>query len=185
MSNWLLSLDTMFAKVWDILESGAVDGLPVGFATVSPDHWPEVRSVVLRQADRHNGVIEAYTDIESAKVESLAANPRAAFLYWNAELRLQVRMQATVKTQTGGAVATRWDNVPKHARSSYGVSPMPGSVIDGPVAYRKLSNKDQFAVLQCEIQTIDVVSLELPHRRAFARRKPSRAGDWVTNWLAP
>lgn len=185
MSSWLASLEVMFEKVWDQLEIGARSGLQVGFATVSRDNLPEVRTVVMRKADRANGLLEAYTDAQSAKIKSLQANPHAAILHWDPELKLQIRLQAKVTIKTGATVAALWDAVPKHSRSSYGVTPPPGSVIDGPAAYRKLSNRDQFAVMLCEVMQIDAVSLHMPHQRAVARRQPSQGGDWVTNWLAP
>mgnify|MGYP001297562705 CR=1 FL=1 len=81
MSEWFESLDGIFAQLWTGLEQGVADrNAPARhptIATVSVDGWPETRMVVLRAATRETGGLEVHTDITSAKVASLRAQPRA------------------------------------------------------------------------------------------------------------
>ncbi|MEJ6397555.1 pyridoxamine 5'-phosphate oxidase family protein [Yoonia sp. 208BN28-4] len=185
MNDWLSSLDALFEKVWDRLETGGQNADQVAFATVGPNGMPENRTVVLRHANRDTGVIEIYTDIQSDKIASLRANPQAAVLLWDADLKLQIRLQAKVEILTGETTKSRWDDVPQHSRASYGVTPAPGTVIEAATSYEKLAQHAQFAVMRCTVETIDAVSLHTPHQRAAAHRAPSHDGDWVTNWLVP
>ena len=185
MSEWFETLDGLQERVWARLAMAALQSDLVTFATVSPDGEPEARTVVLRDADPESGTLEIYTDLESAKVSSLRHQPRASVLLWDADLNLQIRAQSAVTVLTGDAVAERWDDVPDHSRFSYGMTPPPGNVITASDAYVKAPDQAVFAVLSCRVDTIDVVHLGTPHRRAGFRRDPSRGGDLVANWLAP
>lgn len=178
MSEWFENLEGIRAQVWTRL--GVVRS-QIALGTISADGWPEVRTVVLRGADPVEQVIEVYTDIKSDKINSLRASPRAALHLWDADLALQIRVQADVKILTGDDVKAQWDTVPDHARQSYGVTPPPGQVIAQALDYRKTSLFDDFAVLSCTVQHIDAVHLGDVHRRAAF----SRVGEWGGNWLVP
>ena len=182
MSDYLQTLDGMFDAAWTRLEQGALARAQIVFATTSVDGYPEARTVVLRHVDRNARLIDTYTDIQSDKIASLRKLPRAAIHLWDADLKLQLRLQADVRITTGAQTDAMWAGVPDHARQSYGVVPAPGTVIDGPTNYTKPSTQEQFAVLRCTIRTLDVVSLADPHRRACFR---SQSGEWSANWLAP
>lgn len=182
MSEWFETLDGLQERAWARLALAAMQSDVVSFATVSLDGAPELRTVVLRDATP--GVLEIYTDLESAKITSLRANPRASILLWDADLQLQIRAQCAVTILTGDAVADRWHAVPDHSRLSYGITPAPGAVIPDSTAYKKRPNQSVFAVLSCRVETLDLVHLGRPHRRARVARG-SQGGDWSANWLAP
>ena len=107
MSEWFESLDGIFAQLWTGLEQGVADrNAPARhptIATVSVDGWPETRMVVLRSATRETGGLEVHTDITSAKVASLRAQPRAELHVWDSEKRLQTRARCTVTMTSGVA----------------------------------------------------------------------------------
>jgi pyridoxamine 5'-phosphate oxidase len=66
----------------------------MALATVDKDGLPDVRMVLLKHFD-HEGFV-FYTNLESAKGEQLAENPRAALcLHWKS-LRRQVRLRGPV-----------------------------------------------------------------------------------------
>ena len=185
MTDWFETTDGIWKKVWSALGQGVSDAsrparLPT-FATVSPDGWPQARTVVLRSADRKAGRVAVYTDLFSDKIRSLRAQPRAALHIWDPKEDLQIRLQAEVTIISGPDTRLLWDQTPDHAQQSYGVIPPPGTPIENALAYGKTPDPDSFAVLDCTITAIDAVHLGADHRRACF----SRVGHWQGQWLSP
>jgi pyridoxamine 5'-phosphate oxidase len=68
-------------------------------ATASAQSEPSARIVLLKGIDQHGFVF--YTDYESRKGRELAANPRAALLFYWIELEREVRIEGVIeKTST-------------------------------------------------------------------------------------
>jgi pyridoxamine 5'-phosphate oxidase len=70
------------------------DPTAMALATADADGLPDVRMVLLKQADESGFVF--YTNVESAKGQQLAANPQAALVMHWKSLRRQVRARGTV-----------------------------------------------------------------------------------------
>src|SRR5258708_31533707 len=66
----------------------------MALATVDAQGLPDVRMVLLKHVD-HEGFV-FYTNLESAKGEELAANPRAALSFHWKSLRRQLRLRGPV-----------------------------------------------------------------------------------------
>ena len=64
-------------------------------ATATPDGRPAARTVLLRHADAQGFVF--FTNYESRKGSELAANPRAALLFYWGDLERQIRIEGTVE----------------------------------------------------------------------------------------
>ena len=67
-------------------------------ATCTPDGWPSARIVLFKHAD-DNGFC-FFTSYEGRKARELAANPRAALVFYWAELERQVRIEGLVERTT-------------------------------------------------------------------------------------
>jgi pyridoxamine 5'-phosphate oxidase len=148
-------------------------------ATVSPDGWPEARTVVLRAAHRAEATLELHTDTDTAKIRALRASPRAALHVWVPRARLQIRVSADVEILTGAPTVARWANVPVSARVSYGTEPAPGTAITHARDYATPGSQDRFAVLCCHVRAMDLLELGSPHRRAHFMRDDQWQGTWV------
>lgn len=72
-----------------------VDPEAMALATVDADGLPNVRTVLLKGADRNGFVF--YTNCESAKGQELAANPEAALLFYWKSLGRQIRLRGSVE----------------------------------------------------------------------------------------
>lgn len=70
----------------------------MALSTVDADGLPDVRMVLLKDADPSGFVF--YTNLESAKGQELAANPKAALLFHWKSLRRQVRVRGPVTRTT-------------------------------------------------------------------------------------
>jgi hypothetical protein len=170
---------------WEVLRRGVADreaaARVMALATVAADGTPEVRSVILRAADRGAGTVDVHTDARSAKVAALRAMPHAAAVVWDPVTRVQVRLSGEVAVLQGAAVAGDWDRVPRAARVSYGNDPAPGWPIAGPEDYVAGEGAGVFAVLRLSVAWTDVLHLGDMHRRALFRR----TDGWQGQWLSP
>lgn len=148
-------------------------------ATVSPDGWPEARTVVLRAACRDTATLEVHSDAGAAKLRSLACCPRAQLQVWDPRPALQIRIAATVTVLQGADAAARWARVPGPSRTGYGRRPAPGTPIATPLAYDSPGDPAGFAVLRCHILSLEVLHLGTPHRRAVFRAADTWRGSWI------
>lgn len=185
MSNWFETHEGTLRRVWETLDQGVADAKHPArrptLATVSPDGWPEARTVVLRSTDRDAAEVNFHTDLYSDKIKSLRATPRVALHIWDAEQNLQIRLQAEVTIRSGHDTRALWDKIPDHAQQSYGVTPPPGAPIGTALDYLKQPDPATFAILHCRVMHIDAVHLGVDHRRACF----SRASQWIGQWLSP
>lgn len=185
MTEWFETANGIWTKVWNTLGRGVADAKHPArrptFATVSPDGWPEARTVVLRSAAREEGIVTVHTDLYSDKIKSLRSNARAALHVWDEKQNLQIRLQAEVSIQSGAETRALWDKIPDHAQQSYGVTPPPGTSIETALDYVKEPDPETFAVLACKVMNIDAVHLGADHRRVSF----SRNSHWVGQWLSP
>lgn len=185
MSDWFETPQGILQAVWDTLARGVADADHVArrptFATVSPSGWPEARTVVLRSASRDSNAVTVHTDLASDKIKSLRATPRAALHIWDADQALQIRLQAEVTIKSSTDTRALWDRIPDHAQQAYGVIPPTGTAIPSALDYIKLSDPENFAVLDCQIVHIDAVHLGAAHRRITF----SRLRNWQGQWLSP
>lgn len=181
-------LDRFMADGWRILHEGVADSdSPARFAalaTVDHSGTPKVRTVALRRADENARVLEMHTDLRTAKVAELMAQPRASLMIWHPGPRLQFRGTGRMDVLSGPDVAQRWQLVPDSARAAYGHIPAPGTTIDAVGAFDITPDVDNFAALVLHLDQIDLVCLADPdeagHRRAIYDKKQDWRGQWVS-----
>jgi pyridoxamine 5'-phosphate oxidase len=82
------------------------DANAMSLATVDAGGMPDVRMVLLKEADARGFVF--YSNVGSAKGEELAANPKAALLFHWKSLRRQVRVRGTVRPVTVAEADAYW-----------------------------------------------------------------------------
>ena len=181
MFPWADDLAGTLDAAWRRMAEGAVRGGDAGavsFATLGAG-GPEVRTVVLRGADREAAEVEVNSDSQAAKVVALAADPRAALMLWDAAMRLQIR--ARLRCRVLVSDADRWSALSDAARWNYGAEPPPGTAIDAPDAWERPRARDGFAAIVGEVLEIDTVLLDpAGHRRALFRAADGFAGRWLS-----
>ena len=169
--------------VWRQLDRGVADGQAparhLALATVG-SAGAEIRTVVLRSADRGAATLDVHTDAATPKVAQLRADPRASLMFWDPAENLQVRLRVRVSVIVGPEAEATWREVPEAARANYGSEPAPGTPIAHPDGYRAGVTQDRFAILRAAIAEIDAVHLgRTPHRRALFAAGDGFAGCWL------
>jgi pyridoxamine 5'-phosphate oxidase len=120
------------AKAADLVEPSAMT-----LATATAEGVPSARMVLLRGVDQRGFVF--YTNYESRKAAELAANPRAALVFWWGELQRQIRVEGPVERTSQQESAAYFRTRPLGSRLSAWASPqsrvIPGrAVLDQRVA---------------------------------------------------
>jgi pyridoxamine 5'-phosphate oxidase len=82
------------------------DANAMSLATVDASGLPDVRMVLLKDADRQGFVF--YSHLGSAKGQELAGNPKAALLFHWKSLRRQVRVRGAVSRVTDAEADAYW-----------------------------------------------------------------------------
>ncbi len=150
------------------------------FVTSSSDGFPNARTLVIRRCDQNNNQIEFHTDTDSSKMYALKENPRAGIHIWLPKVQLQIQMEVIVQVKVGDVTIKNWRNVPTNSRVAYGTIPSPGSVIEGPFDYDHAPDQRRFAVLVCDIQSIQLLLLGVKHIRAHYKKTTNWQGEWLS-----
>ena len=150
------------------------------FVTSSADGFPNARTLVMRRSDRKNNQIEFHTDTASSKMFALKESPRAGIHIWLPKVQLQIQMDVVVEVKVGDITIPYWRDVPTNSRVAYGTIPSPGKVIGSPLAYDYVPDQKRFAVLVCDIQSIQLLLLGVKHIRAYYKKTTNWQGEWLS-----
>ncbi len=178
------------ALAWAMLADGAASGraafhTPV-LATLG-DRGPEARTVVLRAAEPDTRVVVCHTDQRSPKVAELDSRPVVAWVFYDREAKIQLRLRghATLHHRDELAAA-RWHASRPGSRTCYQNPYAPGAGVGAPELALPDPDSDgyaNFTVVQCTVDDMDWLYLHAAgHRRA---RFEWRSGRWHGRWVAP
>ena len=185
MTNEFDNLKVMHDYAWGLIIRGTVDkkspALHPTFGTVGLKGMPELRTVVLRQANQIAATLEVHTDLKSKKVEELRLSPKVGLHIWFPKNKLQIRFKAVSEIKTGETLKKQWDKVPYNSRISYGTLPAPGTSISTSFSYEKPANFERFCIIKIKIKEMDLTHLGTRHTRALFARE----SKWSGTWLAP
>ena len=182
MKDEFNDLKEMYEYAWRLIIRGTADKKSPArhptFGTIGLLGMPELRTVVLRDANQKTASIEVHTDVESTKVEELKLNPNVGIHIWFPSSKLQVRIKALSEIKTGNALKQEWEKTPNAARVSYGTLPTPGTIIESSFAYEKPAIFERFCIVKVNIEEMDLTHLGFRHTRALFTKKTGWRGFW-------
>lgn len=146
---------------------------------------PAARLLVLRGVDAEGGLLTAYTDVRSEKVQQIRTDPRVEWLFWHSDgMQLRLRCTAVVQVE-GERVEQSWAGLSLPARREYAGLALPGAAIEGPAAEQSDEEvaRQNFALLRCRAETIEC--LQLGQGGVHRRLRFARAQGWRGTWHAP
>ncbi len=143
------------------------------------------RSVVLRSADPASDLLLFHTDLRSAKVAELRADPRASWCFYDPRPRLQLRAETRATLHVGDDVArAAWERQGGASRAVYAAEPAPGGPLPRNAPAPRGDGFANFVVVTCRLEALDWLLLGSPaHRRLCFRRRDS--GDWQGHEVVP
>jgi hypothetical protein len=187
----LSSTADILADFWSRLTeaTGQVDHpfRTAAFATVAVDGAVTARTVVVRYVQREAAAVTFHTDRRSEKFTALQADPRCAFLFYDAADKLQARLTALATLHTDDPIADDlWVATPPASRGPYASPLAPGTALtELPVAPPPPvgDGRAQFVAVRCTVLAIDWLHL---HKAAHRRVKfDLRQGTVASQIVAP
>jgi pyridoxamine 5'-phosphate oxidase len=187
-------LGAALTEVWRLLEEGPAlrrnaFHMPA-LATVDAHGHPQVRTVVLRAADRAAGTLRFHCDRRSAKAAEIAASGHAALHGYDTPAKIQIRASGPAQLHTDDALAeAAWAGAMAMSRVCYGADPAPGAILPTGDAYALpdaetalTSGRPNFCAVVVTLARLEFLFLD---RRGHRRAAWDRADDWRGCWLAP
>ncbi|NEU11277.1 pyridoxamine 5'-phosphate oxidase [Methylobacterium sp. BTF04] len=187
-------LDASLAELWRLLAEAPVlrrnaFHMPA-LATVDASGQPQVRTVVLREADPVTGTLRFHCDRRSEKAAAIAASGRAALHGYDSALKIQIRVTGSARLHTDDALAeAAWTGSRPMSRICYGVTPAPGTALPTGDAYalpdeaEVALGRPHFCATVVTATALDFLFLD---RRGHRRAGWSLVdGQWAGRWLAP
>ncbi|HEY4727784.1 MAG TPA: pyridoxamine 5'-phosphate oxidase [Actinomycetes bacterium] len=117
--------------------AGLLEPTAMTLATATPDGRPSARMVLLRGFDERGFCF--YTNHESRKGVELAANPRAALVFWWGELERQVRIEGPVAPTSRAESEAYFHSRPPGSQLSAAASPQSRVIQDRAVLEHRVA----------------------------------------------
>ena len=134
------TLDAVLAQAWGLLVRGAADRhhrfhTPV-LATIGLDGAPEVRTVVLRAADRAERTLRVHSDRRAPKVAEIRADDRVSLAFYDPAEKVQVRVagRADLHVDADPVARSAWAATSRFGRRCYLASAGPGTPASMPIS---------------------------------------------------
>lgn len=187
-------LDAVLAQAWHLLAEGAARRAMAwnrpALATVGADGAPALRTVVLRAVAPRERGLHVHTDLRSAKVAELEAEPRAALHVYDPGAAIQLRLDGRIAIlASGSAVDDAWAECNPGQKRVYATTPAPGTRIGSPaagwppVSVDPDAGRARFAVLLFSVARLEWLHLgDDGHRRAAFSWSQD---GWAASWLVP
>ena len=183
------SLKPLLEYIWNALlqaEQGPLHPWHLPALVTTSQQGPDARTVVLRAVTRPGFELMAFSDRRAAKVAELERHPRAVWLFYDPQQRVQLRAYSEVRLHSGDAVSdTYWHRVPPASRRNYLTLEAPGTPVSSLHSewVQDSAGLDRFTVIVGRVYRLDWLWLAPHgHRRAGFTREGDR---WHGSWLVP
>lgn len=191
---------------WVIAKDDPAHPLRLGVLATRSQRGVSQRTLVLRDCDRNTRTLMAFTDIRSAKVREIDADPRVSWHFYDPRPKVQIRVEGKIGLHFDDKVAdSYWSTAPLANKSSYaGVLP-PGTPVDAHTSNRppKMNDvfdsssqmgsdaeflhlgRENFGALVTVVDQIDWLRLDDGGHVRCRFEFESEARVWRQTWLTP
>lgn len=191
--NGGMNLPELHTLIWDELCRGASPARSPftiwQLATVGLDGAPQLRSIVLREANISAGTLCFHTDLRSPKLAEIGADGRVAMLAVDLDRHLQLRLNGVAQVvQDATRIRGMWTGARPHTLILYKTPHAPGTPIAQPEEghVREQDRGDgfeNFALVEVRLERIEWLDLA-PNQHRRARFERGQV-PWQGQWIAP
>jgi len=182
------NIDSILIQIWIDLGHGALKGrhpyhTPV--LATQGENGPDVRTVVLREADFTRRRLISHTDIRSPKVRDLRRHQSVAWLFYDRGGNTQLRILGSARVLHNDERAReRWEASAARSRECYRAALAPSTPASSPTPPQPLEcGFENFAVIDCQVESVDWLYLQ--HSGHLRARYTWQDDQWQSSWLAP
>lgn len=123
-------------QIWLLLQQSvktAKSAFHQAYIATINDNFPEQRTVVLRNINIEGKTLRFHTDIRSEKIKHLTKNNSLSWLFYDAELKLQLRINSIASIHSEDEIADfAWGNSRLASKMCYTTQAKSGSFIAEP-----------------------------------------------------
>ena len=184
-----LALENALNKLKRAVKKRNDDFHLLNVVTVDDQNKPNTRNVVLRDFSFENLTIRFHTDKRSSKIKDIKINKSICLIGYDKKAKLQIRIDADAYSINDKEILEDiWKKMYPMSRECYRVSKSPGEKIESlnEVTFDEddetnLIGFDNFAAIQCDIKTIEVLYLShINHIRAkYTKIDGILKGEWI------
>mgnify|MGYP001401037637 FL=1 len=184
-----LALENALNKLKRAVKKRNDDFHLLNVVTVDDQNKPNTRNVVLRDFSFENLTIRFHTDKRSSKIKDIKINKSICLIGYDKKAKLQIRIDADAYSINDKEILEDiWKKMYPMSRECYRVSKSPGEKINSlnEVTFDEddetnLIGFDNFAAIQCNIKTIEVLYLShINHIRAkYTKIDGILKGEWI------
>ena len=173
-----------FQKWFDLAEKeGVSEPNAMSLATVSSDHSPSVRIVLLKGFGERG--LAFYTNYQSHKGQQLLANPKAAVVFWWDKIQCQIRVEGLVSKLSEQESEKYFHSRPRGSQLSAVASPQSAVITKHELIDRRIQTEEKFK----DIETIPKPStwggyVLKPHKFEFWQGRANRYHDRFEYFLS-
>ena len=180
-------------RLWELLQQSVSSfkaPFHTGVVATVHEQQPEVRTVVLRHADTQQKKLFFHTDIRSPKVNQLQMQPQLSWLFYDKDIRMQLRLTATAIIHLDDEVADKaWEESRLSSRLTYTTSSASGTTLSTPELI-DLNQKQvepelidiawkNFCVVETTVQQMDWTFLHHSGNRRALFQYNSKQFQWI------
>ncbi|MER0441327.1 pyridoxamine 5'-phosphate oxidase family protein [Emticicia sp. W12TSBA100-4] len=130
------NLQEIEKQIWLLLQESvktAKSAFHQGIIATINNYFPEQRTVVLRNINLEEKTLRFHTDIRSEKINHLRQNDALSWLFYDAELKLQLRIYTKATIHHTNDIADRaWENSRLASKMCYTTQAKSGSILSEP-----------------------------------------------------
>lgn len=194
-------LDLTFKETIGLLKRGVKDRKScfhyTTLCTVDEKHNPRSRTVILRNFDEENFLINIHSDSRANKIKEIEMNNNVSLNFYDDKKKIQIRIKGNANIKK--AYKPSWDNLSNWSKRCYLTEKKPGTHEDKPSSgfsekYSKDSPSNEenekginnFCVILIEVKNIEWLYLASQgHRRAIFEIKRSEKLSVKSTWMIP
>lgn len=190
-------LPASYEEAWTMLTRAKVDRRSAfhtpTIATVDAQGCPQLRTVVLRGADKSAALLRFHTDRRARKVAEIAAQPCVSMHFYDKKSKIQLRVTGVATAHMDGPLKEdAWAGSRDMSRECYRINKAPGTRLDDANDWAIPQNpedpdlgKENFVAVGIQVQSIEWLYLARGgHRRALFQIGEGGALK-ASTWLVP
>ena len=146
------------------------------------------RVMVLREFNFDKKILRFHTDNRAAKIDNLTKNPSSTVIGYDADLKIQIKMQGQAKVHIDDEVAKiAWNESTPRSKKCYSVKGGSSKKIENPGDYDITNFEVEDGYQNFAVIIFNFLSLEFLYLKSSGHRRALHDwyDDYSSTWLVP